>query len=416
MKRLLSITGMTAALTLFRMMSGFIIVKFVAIYAGSAGLAMLGQFQSLILILNGIVNAPAGNAVVKYTAQYSHTSYSNCAPWWRASMRWILILIAAIMIVGLPLSHYISKWVFQTEKFGWVIQLCLLLLPFSAASSLINSVINGTQNYKRFILLGAVSVIISSTLMITLVIHYNLVGALLAAALQGSAIGIVMLVSSLRQPWLKLRLWWGKIGDKHKAKISGYLLMTIASAVMMPLSLIGVRNITANELSWEAVGHWQVVWKISEVYLSVITIALGTYYLPRLSKLNTADEIISEANATLKVVVPVIFVIAVGIYLFRDFAITLLFTKDFLVARDLFGFQLCGDVIKIVGWILAYPMIARGATKWFISTEIVSGLLLMILTFICVKYLSLQGANIAYLLNYTLYALFIRMNLRKMIV
>ncbi len=115
MRRLLSITGMTAALTLFRMMSGFIIVKFVAIYAGAAGLAMLGQFQSLILILNGIVNAPAGNAVVKYTAQYSHTSYSNCAPWWRASMRWILILITAIMTVGLPLSYYISDWVFRLK-------------------------------------------------------------------------------------------------------------------------------------------------------------------------------------------------------------------------------------------------------------------------------------------------------------
>ncbi|EPT8874547.1 O-antigen translocase [Cronobacter dublinensis] len=415
MRRLLSITGMTAALTLFRMMSGFIIVKFVAIYAGAAGLAMLGQFQSLILILNGIVNAPAGNAVVKYTAQYSHTSYSNCAPWWRASMRWILILITAIMTVGLPLSYYISDWVFQTERFGWVIQICLLLLPFSAAASLINSVINGTQDYKRFILLGAVSVVVSSFLMIALVINYSLVGALLAAALQGSAIGIVMLVSSCRQPWLKFRFWWGKVGDKHKAKISGYMLMTIVSAVMMPLSLIGVRNITAYELNWDAVGHWQVVWKISEVYLSVITIALGTYYLPRLSKLNTTDEIIHETGTTLKVVLPIISVMAFGIYLFRDLAISLLFTKDFLVARELFGFQLCGDVIKIAGWILAYPMIARGTTKWFISTEIVFGLLLIVLTFICVKWFSLQGANIAYLLNYTLYVLFIRMNLRRII-
>ncbi|ELY4525049.1 O-antigen translocase [Cronobacter turicensis] len=415
MKRLLTITSMTAALTLFRMMSGFIVVKFVAIYAGATGLALLGQFQSLILILNGIVNAPAGNAVVKYTAQYSHINYSACAPWWRASMRWIVILIAITLTAGLLLSHNISAWVFQTEDYWWVIQVALLFLPFSAVASLINSVINGQQNYRRYIFLGATSVLISSFLMIMLVMNYGLTGALLAASLQSSAIGIVLLLSSVRQPWLKIQFWWGRIGKKHKTKITGYLMMTIVSAVMMPLSLIGVRNIIAYELNWDAVGQWQVVWKISEVYLSVITIALGTYYLPRLAKLNKVDSVIGEINNTLKFVFPFICIAALGIYLFRDLAIRLLFTKDFIFARDLFGIQLCGDVIKVISWVLAYPMIARGATKWFIGTEVFFSLSLVFLTFVFVKFFSLQGANIAYFVNYSIYGLFIRVNLRKII-
>ncbi|EPN9380818.1 O-antigen flippase, partial [Cronobacter malonaticus] len=141
----------------------------------------------------------------------------------------------------------------------------------------------------------------------------------------------------------------------------------------------------------------------------------GTYYLPRLAKLNKVDAVIGEINHTLKFVFPFICLAALGIYLFRDLAIKLLFTKDFMYARDLFSVQLCGDVIKVISWVLAYPMIARGATKWFIGTEIFTNLLLVLLTFIFVKFFSLQGANIAYLVNYCIYGFFIRINLRKII-
>ena len=36
-----------------------------------------------------------------------------------------------------------------------------------------------------------------------------------------------------------------------------------------------------------------------------------------------------------------------------------------------FAIQLSGDVIKIAAWLYAYPMVSRGATKWFVGTEIV---------------------------------------------
>ena len=76
MKRLLKVTAMTGLLTLLRMAMGFVIAKVVAIYTGPTGMAMLGQVQSMVGSLNGIINAPAGSGVVCFTAEMISTHCS----------------------------------------------------------------------------------------------------------------------------------------------------------------------------------------------------------------------------------------------------------------------------------------------------------------------------------------------------
>jgi len=190
------------------------------------------------------------------------------------------------------------------------------------------------------------------------------------------------------------------------------MLMAITTALTVPISLILVRTILVDQVGWEAAGHWQAVWKISEVYLGVITMALGTYYLPRLSSLVGVDAIVNEIHRTALVIIPIVGVMALGVYLLRDVAIWLLFTEEFRSARDLFAIQLCGDVIKIACWLYAYPMLSRGATKWFMGTEIIFSLSFVTLAYIFVGNIGLKGANVAYLVNYSICFLSIFLNVR----
>jgi len=145
----------------------------------------------------------------------------------------------------------------------------------------------------------------------------------------------------------------------------------------------------------------------------VITMALGTYYLPRLSSLVGPDAIVSEIHKTARIVLPIVAILALSVYLLRDVAIWLLFTPKFNAARDLFAVQLCGDVIKIASWLYAYPMLSRGATKWFIGTEVVFSLSFVVLTHIFVSYAGIKGVTIAYLVNYFIYFFVIFLNVRK---
>lgn len=407
MKRLLKVTAMTGLLTLLRMAMGFVIAKVVAIYTGPTGMAMLGQVQSLVGSLNGIINAPVGSGVVRFTAEYKEQGFAACAPWWRASLQWVLIISGFAIPVGLLLAKPIAAWLFQDPKLAWVVMVTVCVLPSAAIGTLLNSVINGQQLYRRYIGLGMLSAVISGSVMLSMIALYNIQGALLAAAVQAALIGMVMLIANLRQPWFKLRYWWGVVDPKARKQIGSYMLMAITSALTVPLSLILVRNILIDQVGWNGTGQWQAVWKISEIYLSVITMALSTYYLPRLSSLTDVDTIISEIHKTAKLIVPIVACIALGIYLLRDVAISLLFTEAFRSARDLFAIQLTGDVIKITAWLYAYPMLSRGAAKWFICSEIIFSLTFVILTKVLVDRYNLTGANVAYAINYCLYLVFV---------
>ncbi|MGX2963656.1 MULTISPECIES: O-antigen translocase [Shewanella] len=413
MKRLLKVTAMTGLLTLLKMAMGFVIAKVVAIYTGPTGLAMLGQVQSMVGSLNGIINAPVGSGIVRYTAENKEQGFTACTPWWRASLQWVLVISSIAIPTGLLLADHIALWLFQDTKLAWIVMSTVCVLPLSALGTLCNSVINGQQLYRRYVGLGMLSALISGGVMLAMITFYNIRGALLAAAIQSALIGLVMLVANLRQPWFKLRYWWGNTDASARKSIGGYMLMAITSALTLPISLILVRNILIEQVGWEATGQWQAVYKISEVYLGVITMALGTYYLPRLASLVGIDAIIKEINHTAKVIIPSVILMSLTVYLLRDVAITILFTEEFRAARDLFAIQLSGDVIKIVSWLYAYPMLSRGATKWYIMSEIFFSISFVITTFFFVSKLGIVGASYAYLLSYLVYLFFVLKNVRK---
>lgn len=402
---------MTGLLTLVKMLLGFFVTKIVAIHTGPSGIAMLGQVQGLTATINGVVSAPLGNGIVRFTAENYKEGINACTPWWRASLQWFLFLLLLVTPSIIFLAKPISEWLFQDESLYWLLIVMTIALPFSAFGVLANSIINGQQNYRRYVLLGMISALTSSLVMIFLILTHRLNGALLAVVIQSGLIGIIMLIASIKQPWFKIKYWWAATEHKHKKAIGGYVLMAMTSALTKPVSLILIRNSLVANVGWEQAGQWQAVWKISEVYLAVITIALGTYFLPRLASISGVSNIRKEINNTARIVLPIVCVLAFSVFLLRDVAIYILYTEEFKAARDLFGIQLIGDVLKVLSFLYAYPMISRGATKWFVTSEILFSLTFVILGFVFIQSFGTQGANIAYLVSYFLYFLIIYLNL-----
>lgn len=394
-------------LTLLRIGSGFIVAKVVAVHTGPGGMAMLGQLQNLVTVLTGIVSAPVGNGLVRYTSEHHAAGPEASAPWWRACLRWVAILLALAMPAVCLGARPIATWLFGDTSYAWLIVAAGLVLPLAACNTLLASVLNGTQQFRRYIALSMVSVLAATGLMVGLIVLWGLEGALLAAAVFSGLSGVIMLAGALRQPWCRLRYWTGAVERRHLRGVGAYVAMAATSALCVPLSHVLVRKILVGEAGWAEAGHWQAVYKISEVYLGVITMALSTYYLPKLSTLAGIDAIRAEIRSVARVVMPVVALLALGIYLLRDVAIGLLFTGEFHAARDLFAVQLVGDVVKILSWLYAFPMVSRGAAAWFIGTEVLFAASFPLMAWLLVPEFGVQGANIAYTANYLLYFAFV---------
>ncbi len=415
MKKLLSITFFSGILTFLRMLSGFIIAKTVAIYTGPNGLAILGQVQSFASALNGVVSAPVSNGVIRYTAQYNDEGIFACSPWWKAATAWLFLLMLPVALILILFSAQISLLLFHEDGLEWVVIGSAVLLPFTSFNVYVASILNGRQEYKRYILLGIISVLFSTFIVIIYTSKDNYNGALLAGVIFPAVSGLIMCVGVIRQEWTKHKYWLGRVQKYHFNAIGAYVVMALVSATCTPIAQIIIRGFMSSTVGWNAVGYWQAVSKVSEAYLNIITIALSAYFLPKLSSLTTRLDIEKEIILTLKVILPTVVAMALSIYWLRDFILITLFTKSFLAARELFLIQLIGDVLKIACWIHAFPMLSRGATKWFVGTEVFFSIVLISMSYVLIKYYGLSGANIAQTLNYLFYFLFVKINFKKII-
>jgi PST family polysaccharide transporter len=205
-----------------------------------------------------------------------------------------------------------------------------------------------------------------------------------------------------RKEWFKARFLWGKVNRNALRELSGFGLMGLTSALTVPVSYMLIREYLVNKLGLQAAGYWQASWKLSEIYLMLITTTLSVYFLPRLAEIRSAHELKLEIIKVYRFVMPVVVVSAIGIYVLRDFIINILFSKDFLPMRDLFLWQLAGDVIKIGSWIAGYVLIGRGIVKVFLSVEVIFSISFFLLSCLFVNIWGLQGVPMAYLLNYLL--------------
>lgn len=219
--------------------------------------------------------------------------------------------------------------------------------------------LNGTHNYRKYTWTGVLSGLFSGAIIVAGTIYYGMTGALVSVTIQYGLIGIIAIAINFNEPWLKLRYWFGKTHGKYRKDIGEFLLMALISSVMLPLALVLIRNFMASKAGWDGVGQWQAVWKISEVYLSLITISMSVYYLPKLANMNGLMVLKREIKSTMLFLLPISILFAGLVFLLRDEIIKILFTSSFYGARDLFLIQLIGDVLKVVSWLYAYPMIAR---------------------------------------------------------
>ncbi|REF25610.1 PST family polysaccharide transporter [Xenorhabdus cabanillasii] len=396
MRALFSVTFWTGLLTIFKMAVGFVITKFVAVYGGPSGLALLGQLQAIVTSFNGIVNAPVSNGIVRYTAENHDAGIDKCTPWWRAGVCCAIFLYLIILIVVLLCSNYLARVFLANEEYAWIIVLAGAFLPFTAIGTFVNSVINGAKDYKKYVIVGMFSTLLSCLIMMVLIYYKKLHGALISVCIQYALVGLISIAFVYRQKWFKLANFFGRINKENVKGIAGYICMAVVSAIVLPTTLLLIRNEMVDQLGWMLTGQWQAVWRISEVYLSVLTLALGVYYLPKLSSIGDSNKILAEVKTTSHLMFGLAIIMAFSVYVMKDFIILILFSPEFLPVREFFTIQLVGDCLKLINWVYSYPMLARGSTRWFISLELFFAFLFFILTTILLHFTNLAVDSVLY--------------------
>ena len=400
--KLVSTLSWSALATLIRLATGFVSIKFVSVLIGPLGVALVGQFGNFTQIIMTLAMGGISTGIIKFTSQYKDNSSEMYKVWHTAI--WISGVMLLPIIISLLIFH---KWLaisfLHNAEYGIVFILFALCLVFYVANGLILNILNGLHQIKQYNILNTLNSLLGLGVTIVLVYSYQLRGALIAIVVSQSITFFVIVSFVIRNNWFRYKSFFGKF-DKHYFKLlMGFTTMSVVSMCVNPTSQMFVRGYLASQTSWNAAGCWQGMQKISDAYLSIVYVALGTYYLPKLANLDCANAIRQEIRNGYKLILPFIIISSVFIFIFRDFIIGLLFTHEFMPMRNLFFWQLLGDFFKISSWILAYLMLAKSKTKLFIITEITFGLSFPLFAYGFINLFGSSGAVMAFAVNYCLY-------------
>lgn len=232
-------------------------------------------------------------------------------------------------------------------------------------------------------------------------------GALLGLALIPALVVIPAVIMLIKRGVIPLSYLKPSWDNGLAGQLSKFTLMALITSVTLPVAYIMMRKLLAAQYGWDEVGIWQGVSSISDAYLQFITASFSVYLLPTLSRLTEKRDITREVVKSLKFVLPAVAAASFTVWLLRDFAIWLLLSNKFTAMRDLFAWQLVGDVLKVGAYVFGYLVIAKASLRFYILAEISQFTLLMVFAHWLIPAHGALGAAQAYMATYIVYFLFV---------
>lgn len=382
--------------SVFRLACGLAVTKIISVFVGPAGLAILGQFQSVVSLAHNFSNAGITNGVIKHIAEYSSNHHAQARVVQTASAITLLstAAIAAFLVVFSP---WLSFTVLHDADL-WTALIALgALLLFASGSLSLSAVLNGQQRTFAFFAVQAVASLAVLVLVALMVPSLGLYGAMLAIAASQAFVFAFALFLCTRSDNLVSHHWLPVWHSDVARRLFAFSSAALVTAIAIPGSQLVVRELLISGASTEHAGYWQSTVRISEALVISITSVLTSYYLPRIAATRDLSAVGRFVKHYFMIVMPGFGLIVVAVIVFRVTVIRVLFTDAFLPAERLFVVQFAGDLVKMVGWIFGTVFIARARTSWIIYVELLSAAVFVTLAALSVPLHQDLGASWAYL-------------------
>ncbi|MGZ0783862.1 O-antigen translocase [Pseudomonas saponiphila] len=376
--------------------------KLLAMYVGPGGYAVLGQFQNAIQIITTFATGTINLGVTKLTAEYVDDEAKQRSVWSTAAFIVLSGSVIATLFI-LVFNEQLAFFFLKDRSYGGVFVCFGISLVFLTANTLLLAILVGKKEVSRYVLASISGSLLSLLVTSVMSVKFGLYGALVALAIYQSLSFFATLLLCCKESWFKVSYFFCGFNKSIAANLSKYVLMALTTTICAPVSYMFVRDFIGNEFGWQAAGCWEAILRLSSASLMLVSTTLGIYYLPKITQLKKVSDIKKELFHVYRIVLPVAVLGSFVIYVLRDYIVLILFTKDFYPMRDLFFWQMFGDVLRVGGWMFTYIMQGKGMVKLYVLSEVVFSASFVVLAWLLMKVFDVQGVVIAHSINYLFY-------------
>ncbi len=400
---LFKITSLNSVSVLIKIGIGLVTSKLLAVFVGPSGMALVGNFRNFMAALEGVSTLSFSSGIVKYIGE-NDDDKKEIEKIISTVLLSFLLIAFILSILIFSFSDYLSFKIFGNDlQYSIIFKVVAIVLPWNAISILFISIINGLGAYQKVILANIISNVLVLVLSLALIYQYKTGGALLSIALIPVILVFVNAYFLPKESLVFKSLSFKKYDFKIFKNLFTFSLMILPSAILSPFFNLQIRNFLIASEGMESGGLWEAISRIANIYLVFVSTLVSIYFYPKLIK----AKLLTETNVVIwrfyKSIFPVFVLGTVIIYFLRFVIVKLLFTSAFLPVTELFFWQLFGDVLKVAGMILGFQLLAKKKMSAYIGFEMVSFVLLYVLSLLCIKTLGLEGVVIAQALENFLY-------------
>lgn len=399
-----SILGFIA--TLIKMISGLVINKAISLYVGPAGLALIGQFQNFSQLAMTAAQGAINTGVTKYTAEYGK-DHEKMAVLFSTAGKISLISSVVVGAGIILLSKYASIYFFETIQYEYIFLIFGFTIVLFVINNLLLSIINGLREIKSWIMINIIQSVYSLIFTTLLIFLLGIDGALIALVTNQSVILFVVLWIIRKHKLLNLAIFREKFSKSEAKKLSNFALMTIITLASGPASLVMVRNFITKMEGLEAAGYWQAIWSLSTMALLLFMTVIKIYFLPRLSEVDNQSLLRKELMNGIVLFTLVASFGSLIIYIYREWIVTMLFSKDFLPMVSLFFWQILGSILKVIGTFFGILLSAKAKNMRVIIVNVIFSFLYVILTYYFYDKMKLEGVVFAFFVTNACFLIFV---------
>lgn len=397
-------TSLFGGVQVFQIMISVVRSKFVAILLGPSGMGIVGLLTSTTALIGGLTNVGLGTSAVKNISEANATGDENRIVVVITVLRrlvWITGIFGAV--VTAVFSQWLSELTFGNKDYTVAFIWLSITMLFNQLKSGQLVLLQGLRKLSH---LAKANVYGSFTgLLVTVPLYYKF---------GEKGIVPVIIITSLITLFFS---WFFSKRIKTKTiKVSRELTLTEGKNMLVMGFVISLSGIISMAIAYllrifinrtgniADVGLFNAAFTVITTYAGMVFTAMATDYYPRLSAVAHDNNLCkSNINQQAEIALLILGPILMVLLIFVDWAIILLYSREFLAITGMVYWAALGLFFKAASWAISFVFLAKGASKLFFFNELIGSIYSLGIHLFGYYWGGLTGLGVSFLVAYFIY-------------
>ncbi|WP_208891148.1 oligosaccharide flippase family protein [Polaribacter sejongensis] len=399
-------TSILGGVQFFQIIIQIVRSKFIAIFLGTTGMGIASLLNSTLDLIGAFTNLGLNTSAIKNVSVANASGDVNKVGTIVTVLR-KLIWFTGILgtIITLIFSSWLSEFTFGNSEFSFAFMWISITLLFKQLTTGQLVILQGLHKINYLAKANLVGSLIG--LIVTVPLYYFFqIDAIVPAIIITSIISlIVSKYFSLKVDVTKVKVSGKKTIEESKAMVEMGVMISL-NGIFTMIAAYFLKIYISNIGGVEIVGLYTAGFAIVNTYVGMIFSAMATDYYPRLSAVNTDNDLVQETVEQQALIVLLILIPIIVVFLiFSPLLIQFFYSNKFIPIVQMVNFAIIGMAFRAVSWSLGFILLAKGESKLLIKTGVGFNTVFFLCNISGYMLMGLTGIGISFIVNYIIHLL-----------